>query len=72
MEISKTQRLYRLIFAKREAGTCVVCGCTMHNPCYNPAVGTCWWRNAAETLCSHCADTRLFNDPETVHCINDR
>ena len=71
MEISKTQRLYRLIFAKRDAGTCVVCGCTWDNPCYNPEVGCCWWQDAKETICSHCADRGIFNDPNTVHCVND-
>lgn len=71
MEISKTQRLYRLVFAKRETGVCRVCGCTHDNPCHNPDFGTCWWWDAEETICSHCADRRIFNDPQTSHCVND-
>ena len=70
-QISKGTRLYRLIFAKRETGVCRVCGCTMHNPCYNPRNGACWWWDAEETICSHCADRGIFNDPNTVHCVND-
>lgn len=70
-QISKGTRLYRLIFAKRETGTCVVCGCTWDNPCYNPEVGCCWWQDAKETICSHCAVRGIFNDPNTVHCVND-
>ena len=70
-QISKGTRLYRLIFAKRETGTCVVCGCTWNNPCYNPEVGCCWWQDAKETICSHCAVRGIFNDPNTVHCVND-
>lgn len=67
---SSTRRLYRLIFARRQEGVCRVCGCTMSNPCYNPEYGYCWWQDAEETLCSHCAEREIFNDPNTVHCVN--
>lgn len=68
--LTKTTRLYRLLFAKRVRGVCRVCGCTLMNPCHSPQAGCCWWWDAEETLCSHCADKRIFNDPQTVHCIN--
>lgn len=67
---TKVKRLYRLIFAKRQSGVCRVCGCTMSNPCYNPEYGYCWWQDAQETLCSHCAEKEIFSDPNTVHCVN--
>lgn len=54
-----------------KSGICRVCGCTDHNPCYNPNVGTCWWVDESHTLCSHCAEEVLSCDPETIHCIND-
>lgn len=66
----RTKRLLRLWFAKKEPGTCRVCGCTMTDPCWNPGVGFCWWADAEETICSHCAHADLFDAPETVHCVN--
>ena len=69
--ISNATRLYRLIFAKRERGVCRICGCTWDNPCYNPDFGCCWWWDAEETICSHCADKAIFRDPRTDHCVND-
>ena len=69
-KITLTTRALRLVFAKRTPGRCVVCGCTWDDPCYNPEVGTCWWWDANETVCSHCADKRIFRDPDTDHRIN--
>lgn len=51
-------------------GICKVCGCTDHNPCYNPSHGTCWWVDDTHELCSHCADRSIADDPLTKHCIN--
>ena len=69
-QISKGTRLYRLIFARRRAGTCRVCGCTWDNPCYSPEAGYCCWWDEGETLCSHCASREIFDNPDTVHCVN--
>ena len=69
-ELSRTKRLYRLVFARRRPGVCSVCGCTMFNPCHNPKYGYCWWHDAEETVCSHCANKEIFLDPATEHCIN--
>lgn len=66
------RRWFRLVFAKRTPGRCVVCGCTVTNPCHNPKAGLCWWWDANETLCSHCAKKEIFKDPQTTHRINDR
>lgn len=52
-------------------GICKTCGCTAHNPCYNPRFGFCWWSDESETVCSHCADEAIKNDKDTVHCVND-
>lgn len=51
-------------------GVCRVCGCTDDDPCYNPNVGNCWWADESHTICSHCADKSIADDPETRHCIN--
>ena len=51
-------------------GVCRICGCTDDNPCYNPNVGHCWWADESHTICSHCADKAIADDPETKHCIN--
>lgn len=51
-------------------GVCRICGCTDDNPCNNPEVGNCWWADETHTICSHCADERIANDPMTKHCIN--
>lgn len=59
-------------------GVCRVCGCTEDNPCYHPEHGNCYWVDDECTLCSHCAELcddpseNICNDPETVHCINDK
>lgn len=53
-------------------GKCSECGCTDDDPCYNPDYGTCSWANEEHTLCSHCADTIIANDPATEHCINTK
>jgi len=50
-------------------GVCKVCGCTMHNPCFNHHHGFCWWANKEEDLCSHCASEAISQDPNTIHCV---
>jgi len=69
--ITKGTRLHRLIFAKRISGVCRVCGCTWNDPCYNPKYGMCWWWDDKESVCSHCANKRIFNDPDTRHCVRN-
>ena len=51
-------------------GICKVCGCTGKDLCFNPRHGFCWWVDETCELCSHCADPKIAQDPETVHCIN--
>lgn len=51
-------------------GTCRICGCTDDDPCHNPNFGNCWWADDSHTICSHCADKTIADDPETRHCIN--
>ena len=51
-------------------GVCRVCGCTDDDPCYNPNFGNCWWADESQTICSHCADKAIADDPYTKHCIN--
>ena len=53
------------------SGICHVCGCTNDNPCYNPNHGNCWWADDTHTICNHCANEEIKNDPATEHCIND-
>lgn len=52
-------------------GVCKVCGCTEDNPCFNPKHGYCSWTDETMTLCSHCANKEIADDPETIHCVND-
>ena len=52
-------------------GVCRVCGCTEDNPCFNPKHGYCSWTDSTMTLCSHCANKEIADDPETIHCVND-
>ena len=52
-------------------GVCQVCGCTEDNPCFNPKHGYCSWVDESMTLCSHCANKDIAEDPETIHCVND-
>lgn len=49
---------------------CSVCGCTDDDPCYHPDHGFCGWANSERTLCTHCADPNIRDNPLTVHCIN--
>lgn len=51
-------------------GVCKKCGCTDNDPCFNPIHGNCWWVDDSHTLCSHCADENIANDPQTLHFIN--
>lgn len=53
-----------------KVGVCRICGCTEHDPCFNPHHGFCWWADATRTICSHCADPAIAEDPFTVHCVN--
>ena len=41
-------------------------------PCYHPDYGTCWWADEEHTLCSHCAEKRIAEDPLTAHCVNTK
>ena len=52
-------------------GVCRVCGCSEDNPCFNPKHGYCSWVDDSMTLCSHCANKEIAEDPETIHCVND-
>ena len=52
-------------------GICRVCGCSEDNPCFNPKHGYCGWADETQTLCSHCANKEIAEDPETIHCVND-
>ena len=51
-------------------GVCRICGCTEDDPCHNPNIGNCWWADESQTICSHCSDKTIAEDPETKHCIN--
>lgn len=51
-------------------GVCKKCGCTDTDPCFNPEHGNCWWVDESHELCSHCADPKIANDPNTHHCVN--
>ena len=55
-----------------KSGICRICGCTESNPCYHPEHGTCWWSDNEHTICSHCEDPALKDDPHTTHCINSQ
>lgn len=57
---------------KVKPGVCKICGCTADNPCWNPVHGYCWWADEEQTLCSHCAEDLIKDDPDTVHCINTK
>ena len=48
-------------------GVCRICGCTWDNACHNPEHGSCWWVDETETLCSHCYENDIKNDPRTIH-----
>lgn len=52
-------------------GVCRICGCTHGNPCHNPMHGFCWWEDESETVCSHCAESEIAGDPDTVHRVSD-
>lgn len=49
---------------------CRVCGCTWGDPCYNPLHGFCWWADETQTICSHCADPAIADDPLTLHRVS--
>lgn len=66
------KRWQKLVFAKRTPGVCRVCGCTERNACYHPDYGSCWWWDAEETLCSHCAIKHIYKDPLTLHRVKDK
>ena len=53
-------------------GVCRVCGCTENDPCYHSDYGTCCWADEEHTLCSHCAEKRIAEDPLTAHCVNTK
>jgi hypothetical protein len=77
MDICRVRSVYQFsekISAPQKAievpGVCRDCGCKEDDPCYHPDYGTCWWSNEEHTLCSHCADKAIADDPCTEHCIN--
>lgn len=51
-------------------GVCRICGCTDNDPCFHPDYGMCWWADNEHTICSHCAEEGVKDDPRTKHCIN--
>ena len=53
-------------------GICRICGCTDNDPCFNPKFGACWWMDEKHTICSHCKEPLIANDPDTIHCINTK
>lgn len=73
--VSSEEELHQ--FLEPIKGICKVCGCSAHNPCWNPVHGYCWWVDETETLCSHCAHLEaegeycIADDPSTEHCIKD-
>ena len=64
--------MYLYTFELCKRGTCRVCGCTEGHACTNPTHGNCWWVDASETLCSHCALPEIADDPFTFHPNHDR
>ena len=73
LDIQKDNALvYRYTFELCKRGTCRVCGCTESHACTNPTHGNCWWVDASETLCSHCALPEIADDPFTFHPNHDR
>lgn len=79
MDICRVRSVYqfleRISVVKKEIvtpGICRICGCTENDPCFHPVHGTCWWADDEHTICSHCTDSRIKDDPETRHCINSK
>lgn len=56
----KQEEMFKVTYP---VGKCKICGCTQDNPCTHPEVGTCWWVNDNQDLCSHCAQ---FADDNSV------
>ena len=50
-------------------GICKECGCSENNACLNHNVGNCYWVDESETLCSHCSNPTIKNDPITCRPI---
>ncbi len=48
-------------------GICRICGCTAFDACNHPEYGACWWEDESQTVCSHCANPEIANDPATKH-----
>ena len=36
-------------------GICQYCGCTENHACYSERLGSCWWADEDQSICSHCA-----------------
>lgn len=53
-------------------GVCRVCGCTQHDPCFNPDHGYCGWADSSHTLCDFCANPDLRDSEHTIHCVNTK
>lgn len=73
LDIQKDNPLvYLYTFELCKRGTCRVCGCTETSPCLywrNGVAQPCWWFDASETLCSHCAIPEIADSPDTVRPI---
>lgn len=76
LDIQKDNPLvYRYTFELCRRGTCRVCGCTETSPCLYWRHGVaqpCWWFDASETLCSHCAIPEIADSPDTIHAIKQQ
>ena len=76
LDIQKDNALvYRYTFELCRRGTCRVCGCTETSPCLYWRHGVaqpCWWFDASETLCSHCAIPEIADSPDTIHAIKQQ
>lgn len=67
-DIITSEDEFSKVITKR--GICRVCGCTDNNACFNPYHGYCGWSDESHTLCTHCADKEIRDDPETKHCVH--
>ncbi len=78
MDICRVRSVFQFSEANSQANAiatpdiCRVCGCTENDPCFHPDHGTCWWDDEEHTICSHCADPHIADDPGTEHCINSK
>lgn len=45
-------------------GRCRICGCVEEDACVSGELGTCWWVDEDQDLCSHCVE---FLGDNTIH-----